>query len=117
MTKTLGPRGEWFRLSKNANMRARPLVEAARHATGVELLSRASLRTHTLAFVWGASKLPRRLIKGAKEMKQSIKVTLSLHPAHTYMRTHTNTDCTVSVVNDSFVNGVFKMSCALLLRR
>lgn len=43
---------------------------------------------HTLAFVWGASKLPHRLIKGAKEMKESIKVTLSLHPAHTHTHTH-----------------------------
>lgn len=46
------------------------------------------MRTHTLTFVWAASKLPRRLIKGAKEMKESIKVTLFLQPAHTQTHTH-----------------------------
>lgn len=63
-----------------------------------------SEEAHTLTFVWDASKLPHRLIKGAKEMKESIKVTLFPQPAHTH--THW-----FHYMNDSFVIGAFKMKC------
>lgn len=80
-------------------------------ATGVEFIS---LRTHkhgpriglneeahTLAFVWDAGELPRRLMKGSKEMKESIKVTLFLQPAlesHTHKRLTLHTDTTRGII-------------------
>lgn len=45
---------------------------------------------HILAFVWDASKLPHGLIKGAKVMKESIKVTLFLQ---SLSHTHTHRIC------------------------
>lgn len=64
---------------------ARTLVDAEPSATGVEEGSQPGLceEGHTLAFVWDASKLPHRLRKAPKAMKESIKVTLFLQPTRT----------------------------------
>lgn len=68
------------------------------------------LRKHTqLSFVWEASKLPSRAIEGSKEMKESIKVTLSPRQLNLHA------DSSTGIMNDSFVTGAFKRHCMLQL--
>lgn len=68
-----------------------------------------SEEAHTLAFVWDASKLPHRLIKGAR-----IHQSVTVFPACSHTQLNLHADSSISVMNDSFVIGALKMKCMQL---